>query len=98
MKKVLADILFFKPVYFSMTGLILSTNLIQFYIFWNWWFLAIYLLIGFTIKIQIPKRAARKAFLINRIGDFALFSAILGFTYFCNPRQRKYNLSAFKPE
>jgi len=67
---------------FSMVGLILSTNLIQFYIFWELVGVFSYLLIGFYYKKPEAERAARKAFLINRIGDFALFAAILGFTYF----------------
>ena len=65
---------------FSMTGLILSTNLIQFYIFWELIGLFSYLLIGFHYKNPEAQRAARKAFLINRIGDFALFAALIGFT------------------
>ena len=65
-----------------MAGLILSTNLIQFYIFWELVGVFSYLLIGFYYKKPEAERAARKAFLINRIGDFALFAAILGFTYF----------------
>ncbi len=67
---------------FSMAGLILSTNLIQFYIFLELIGVFSYLLIGFYYKNTVAQRAARKSFLINRIGDFALFSAILGFTYF----------------
>lgn len=67
---------------FSMAGLILSTNLIQFYIFWELVGLFSYLLIGFYIKKPEAGRAARKVFLINRIGDFALFIAVLGFSFF----------------
>ena len=67
---------------FSITGLILSTNLIQFYMFLELTGLFSYLMIGFYYKNTDAQRAARKAFLINRIGDFALFIAILGFAYF----------------
>lgn len=67
---------------FSMAGLILSTNLIQTYIFWELVGLFSYLLIGFYYKKPEAEQAARKTFLINKIGDFALFAAILGFTCF----------------
>lgn len=67
---------------FSITGLILSTNLIQFYMFLELAGLFSYLFTGFYYKNTDAQRAARKAFLINRIGDFALFSAVLGFTFF----------------
>jgi len=67
---------------FSMTGLILSTNLIQFFIFWELLGAFSYLLTGFYHKKPEAQRAARKAFLINRIGDFALFIAVLGFISF----------------
>lgn len=65
---------------FSMTGLILSTNLIQFYLFWELVGLFSYLLIGFHYKKPDAAQAARKAFLINRIGDFALLAAVIGFS------------------
>ncbi len=65
---------------FSMAGLILSTNLIQFYLFWELVGLFSYLLIGFHYKKPDAAQAARKAFLVNRIGDFALFAAVIGFS------------------
>lgn len=65
---------------FSMAGLILSTNLIQFYLFWELVGLFSYLLIGFHYKKPDAAQAARKTFLINRIGDFALFIAVICFS------------------
>ena len=67
---------------FSMTGLILSANLIQFYIFWELTGVFSYLLIGFYYKRPASEKAARKTFLINKIGDFALLAAVLNFSYF----------------
>lgn len=67
---------------FSMTGLILSTNLIQSCIFLELIGLFSYLSIGFYYKKPETQRAARKTFLIFKIGDFAIFASILGFAYF----------------
>lgn len=67
---------------FSMAGLILSTNLIQTYIFWELIGLFSYLLIGFYYNKPEAEQAARKTFIINKIGDYTLFAAILGFTCF----------------
>jgi len=54
---------------FSMLGLLLSSNLIIIYIFWELVGLSSYLLIGFWREKQSAIRAAKKAFLLNRIGD-----------------------------
>ena len=70
---------FLNLLIFSMTGLILSTNLIQFFIFWELLGLFGYLLTGFHYKKPDASNAARKIFLIGKIGDFALFSALIGF-------------------
>ncbi len=67
---------------FSMSGLILSANLIQFYIFWELCGVFSYLLIGFYYKRPASELAAKKSFLINKIGDFALLAAVLVFSYF----------------
>ncbi len=64
---------------FSMAGLILSTNLIQFYIFWGLLGYFGYLLTGFDYKNTDVANSARKSFLIGKIGDFALFAALIGF-------------------
>ncbi len=67
---------------FSIAGLILSTNLIQFYIFLELTGVLAYLLIGFYYKNTEVQRSARKFFLIGKIGDFALLCAVLGFIFF----------------
>ncbi len=55
---------------FSMTMLVLSRNLLLLYVFWEAVGLCSYLLIGFWFEKPSAANAARKAFLVNRIGDF----------------------------
>jgi NADH-quinone oxidoreductase subunit L len=55
---------------FSMTMLVLSGNLILLYVFWEAVGLCSYLLIGFWFQKPEAAAAAKKAFLVNRIGDF----------------------------
>ncbi len=67
---------------FSMLGLVLSSNLFQMYIFWELVGVSSYLLIGFWFKRPSAARAATKAFIMNRIGDFGLLVGIIAFLYF----------------
>ncbi len=62
---------------FSMFGLILSPNMFQMYIFWELVGVSSYLLIGFWYKNLESSYAAKKAFIMNRIGDFSLLSGII---------------------
>ncbi len=55
---------------FSMTMLVLSSNLILLYVFWEAVGFCSYLLIGFWFQKPSAAAAAKKAFLVNRIGDF----------------------------
>jgi NAD(P)H-quinone oxidoreductase subunit 5 len=67
---------------FSMLGLVLSTNLFQMYIFWEMVGVCSYLLIGFWFTKPSAAKAAVKAFLMNRVGDFGLLIGILSFLFF----------------
>lgn len=67
---------------FSMLGLVLSTNLFQIYIFWELVGVSSYLLIGFWMHKPSAAKAAKKAFIVNRIGDSLFLIGILGFLYF----------------
>lgn len=67
---------------FSMIGLVLSSNLFQTYIFWELVGVASYLLIGFWYKKPSVSQAARKAFIMNRIGDFGLMAGVIALSYF----------------
>lgn len=62
---------------FSMLGLVLSDNLLSFYIFWELVGVCSFLLIGFWYARPAAKAAAKKAFIVTRIGDTGLFLAIL---------------------
>ncbi|PTM56741.1 NADH-quinone oxidoreductase subunit L [Desmospora activa] len=62
---------------FSMLGLVLSPNLVQLYIFWELVGVCSFLLIGFWYWKPAAKAAAKKAFIVTRIGDVGLFVAIV---------------------
>ena len=62
---------------FSMLGLVLSKNLIHLFIFWELVGVSSYLLIGFWFKKNSAVVAAKKAFLMTRVGDFGLMVGIL---------------------
>ena len=62
---------------FAMLGLVISPNLLQLYIFWELVGLGSFLLIGFYFHKDAAKRAAKKAFIMTRIGDIGLFLGII---------------------
>lgn len=61
---------------FAMLGLVLSENLIQLYIFWELVGLGSFLLIGFYFSKPAARAAAKKAFIVTRIGDIGLLLGI----------------------
>ncbi len=61
----------------SMLGLVLADNLIFLYLFWEGVGLCSYLLIGFWFHKPEAARAATKAFVVTRLGDFGFLAAIL---------------------
>lgn len=62
---------------FAMLGVVMSENILQLYIFWELVGLGSFLLIGFWYYKPEAKAAAKKAFVMTRIGDVGLFLAIL---------------------
>src|ERR1700722_12683895 len=62
---------------FSMTLLVLADNLLVLYAGWEGVGLCSYLLVGFWFTKPAAANAARKAFLVTRIGDVGLFLAIM---------------------
>jgi proton-translocating NADH-quinone oxidoreductase chain L len=62
---------------FAMTGLVLANNFILLYAFWEGVGLCSYLLIGFWFTKPSAAAAARKAFLVTRLGDIGLLLGIL---------------------
>lgn len=68
---------------FSMLLLVLAANLLLLFAGWEGVGVASYLLIGFWYNKPAAQKAARKAFVINRIGDLGLLLGIfLTFTLF----------------
>nr|YP_007025959.1 NADH-plastoquinone oxidoreductase subunit 5 [Vaccinium macrocarpon]AEY84199.1 NADH-plastoquinone oxidoreductase subunit 5 [Vaccinium macrocarpon]AFI44110.1 NADH-plastoquinone oxidoreductase subunit 5 [Vaccinium macrocarpon] len=63
----------------SMLGLVISSNLIQIYIFWELIGMCSYLLIGFWFTRPLAANACQKAFVTNRVGDFGFLLGILSF-------------------
>jgi len=61
----------------SMLGLLLADNLLQMFVFWEMVGLCSYLLIGFWFHRPTAANAAKKAFIVTRIGDFGFLVAIL---------------------
>jgi NADH-quinone oxidoreductase subunit L len=62
---------------FSMLGLVLSESLLFIYIFWELVGLSSYLLIGFWFEKKSAADACKKAFIVNRVGDFGFLIGIL---------------------
>ena len=61
----------------SMIGLVLASNLIQMFVFWELVGASSYLLIGFWFNKPAAAAAAKKAFIVTRLGDFGFLLAIL---------------------
>jgi NADH-quinone oxidoreductase subunit L len=61
---------------FSMTGLVLSNNYVLTYAFWEGVGVCSYLLVGFYHSKPAAAAAAKKAFLVNRLGDFGFAIAL----------------------
>ncbi|WP_232697885.1 NADH-quinone oxidoreductase subunit L [Brevibacillus daliensis] len=61
---------------FAMLGLVISPNLLQVYIFWELVGACSFLLVGYYFFKPQAKAAAKKAFIVTRIGDVGLFIAI----------------------
>lgn len=62
---------------FSMLGLVLTNNVLLMYIFWELVGVSSYLLIGFWYEKPAPQEAAKKAFIVNRIGDVGFLLGIM---------------------
>jgi len=62
---------------FSMTGIVVSSNLVMTFIFWELVGVSSYILIGFWFERPSAAAAAVKAFVVNRIGDFGFLLGIL---------------------
>ncbi len=62
---------------FSMLGIVLTNNIFMMYVFWELVGLSSYLLIGHWFEKKSASDAAKKAFIVNRVGDIGMFTGIL---------------------
>jgi NADH-quinone oxidoreductase subunit L len=62
---------------FSMLGLVLAESFLFIYIFWELVGLSSYLLIGFWFEKKSASDAGKKAFIVNRVGDFGMIIGLL---------------------
>jgi NADH-quinone oxidoreductase subunit L len=62
---------------FMMTCLVMGNNLIMLYLGWEGVGLCSYLLIGYYYEKPAAREAAKKAFLVNRVGDFGFAIGIM---------------------
>src|SRR5438270_777007 len=62
---------------FSMLGIVLANNFIEMFVFWELVGVSSYLLIGFWFEKPSAGDAAKKAFIVNRLGDFGFLLGIL---------------------
>src|SRR5437588_2036423 len=60
-----------------MLGIVLATNFVMLFVFWELVGLSSYLLIGHWFERDTAADAAKKAFITNRIGDFGFMLGIL---------------------
>ncbi len=61
---------------FSMCMLVLAANFVLLFVFWEGVGLCSYLLIGFWYQKPSAVAAAKKAFVVNRIGDFGFITSV----------------------
>jgi NADH-quinone oxidoreductase subunit L len=69
--------LIFHLFFLAMIGLLTANNYVQLYLFWELVGVCSYLLVGFWYQKESARKAALKAFMTNRIGDFGLLLAVL---------------------
>lgn len=62
---------------FSMLGIVLADNFVMMFIFWELVGVCSYMLIGHWFTRESAAKAANKAFITNRIGDFGFMLGIL---------------------
>jgi len=60
-----------------MLGVVMSSNLLMIFVFWEGVGLCSYLLIGFWFHRPSAANAAKQAFIVTRLGDFGFLTAIL---------------------
>ncbi|MFA5263728.1 MAG: NADH-quinone oxidoreductase subunit L [Opitutaceae bacterium] len=66
---------------FSMIGIVLADNLFMIFVFWELVGFSSYLLINHWHERQSAADASKKAFIVNRVGDFGFLLGILACTW-----------------
>jgi len=66
---------------FSMLGIVLADNLFMMFVFWELVGFSSYMLIGHYLHTREAAEASKKAFIVNRVGDFGFLIGII-MTYF----------------
>ena len=66
----------------SMLGLVVATNILQMYIFWELVGVSSYLLIGFYYTKPTAVAAGKKAFIVTRFADLGFLIGILIYSYY----------------
>ncbi len=68
---------------FSMTGIVLASNLFMMFVFWELVGFSSYALIAHYADTEAAREASKKAFIVNRVGDFGfLLGIIFCWSYF----------------
>ncbi len=62
---------------FSITGIVFATNLFMMFIFWEFVGFSSYALIAHYSNTEAALKASKKAFIVNRIGDFGFILGII---------------------
>ncbi|PIR15790.1 MAG: NADH-quinone oxidoreductase subunit L, partial [Elusimicrobia bacterium CG11_big_fil_rev_8_21_14_0_20_64_6] len=69
--------LVFHLFFLAMIGLLTANNFVQLYLFWELVGVCSWLLVGYWFHKATARKAALKAFLTNRVGDFGFLLALL---------------------
>jgi len=62
---------------FSMLGIVIGNNLLALYIFWELVGFSSYALISHWYEKPAPQLAAKKAFIVNRVGDVGMWTGLM---------------------
>jgi len=62
---------------FSMLGIVLADNLVMLFVFWELVGFSSYMLIAHYYKTDFANMASKKAFIVNRVGDFGFLLGIV---------------------
>src|SRR5207248_2940794 len=76
---------------FAMLVLVLANNFVLLFVGWEGVGLCSYLLIGFWFERVSAAQAGKKAFLVNRVGDFGFLLGMFALYWLTNPHTLTFN-------